>query len=115
MGRNQEELAGIVKKVFELSLTDDAKKDIQQTFLWYKSIHPELAHKFEYFLEMEIGRILSNPNLFSVKYKKFRVTFLSKFPYGVHYLFRDDTVIVIGVFHTAQNPVNWDKRAKRAN
>lgn len=51
-----------------------------------------------------------NPLLFQVKYTSVRVAFLHKFPFGIHFIIKDDSVIILAVFHTIFNPSKWLKR-----
>lgn len=96
----------------KLILSDEAVLDIEEAFLWYLAIEPKLADDFETLLYTSFNDILSFPNSFQKRYKNVRVRFLERFPYGVHYLTQDSSVIVVGVFHTSRNPKNWFNRGK---
>ena len=47
---------------------------------------------------------------FQKKYKDIKIRFISRFPYGIHYTYNDNKIIVIAVFHTSRSPKNWSKR-----
>jgi toxin ParE1/3/4 len=96
-----------------LILSDEAVLDIEEAFLWYLEINPGIADKFENSLFTELEHIQSYSENFQARYKNIRVRFLSKFPYGVHYLIKDnETLLVVGVFHTSKDPKNWFDRIK---
>ena len=41
---------------------------------------------------------------------KKRVAYLKKFPYGIHYISEENTITIVALFHTAENPQKWNKR-----
>jgi len=51
-----------------------------------------------------------NPEKTQIWYHVVRIALLKKFPYGIHYKFEKDTITILGVFHTSQNPERWKKR-----
>ncbi|MFZ0596803.1 MAG: type II toxin-antitoxin system RelE/ParE family toxin, partial [Flavobacterium sp.] len=69
-----------------------------------------LSYDFELCLEAGLDEISRNPNAFQKKYKNVKIRFISRFPYGIHYRFEKDEIVVIGVFHTSRSPKNWSKR-----
>lgn len=96
-----------------LILSDEAVLDIEEAFLWYIEINPGIADQFENQLLTELEHIQAFSENFQTRYKNVKVRFLSKFPYGVHYITREtDIVLVVGVFHTSKDPKNWFDRIK---
>jgi len=93
-----------------LLLSDEAYFDIIDAFLWYETIREGLGKDFELCLEAELNRILNNPKSFQIKYKKIRVAYVERFPFGIHYLLDTNTIKIIAVFHTGRDPENWDER-----
>jgi plasmid stabilization system protein ParE len=69
-----------------------------------------LSYDFELCLEAGIDAILRNPEAFQKKYKDIKIRFISRFPYGIHYRYKENQIIVIAVFHTSRSPKNWSKR-----
>lgn len=96
----------------EFILSDEAVLDIEEAFLWYAKIDSNIADKFEANLHTIFKNIRLYPEGFQKRYKNVRVKFLKKFPYGVHYIMQNNSIIVVGVFHTSRNPKNWLKRIK---
>jgi len=35
---------------------------------------------------------------------------LKRFPYCIDFRLRDDTVVVLSIFHTSRNPESWKRR-----
>lgn len=94
-----------MKYILLISLT--AKQDISEAFEWYKSKNIEIAEKFEQQTLKAIEEIEDNPFKVQIRYLQVRVAFLDRFPYGIHFIVKDDIITVVAVFHTAQNPERW--------
>ena len=88
----------------------EALFDVEDTVIWYEEQRIGLSYDFELCLEAGLDEISRNPNAFQKKYKNVKIRFISRFPYGIHYRFEKDEIIVIGVFHTSRSPKNWSKR-----
>jgi plasmid stabilization system protein ParE len=96
--------------MYSLSISEDAKLDIFDAFLWYEEQQQGLGFKFEKFLEAGFSLIQNSPMLFEKKYDEIRVHYIDKFPYGIHYLINEEFVKVLAVFHTSRDPQNWFER-----
>lgn len=97
---------------FKLLINDEALLDIEDAFVWYQKIEPNLSEVFEKELYLSLEQILKYPYIFQLKYKNVKVIYLKKFPYGIHYVVNEKTIIVIGVFHTSRSPKKWFLRIK---
>lgn len=95
---------------FSLLLADTARLDIIEAFDWYNEIDSHLAESLEKYIETGLTTIQNNPNLFQKRYKKIRIHFIRRFPYGIHYFLEGTTIRVIGFFHTSRDPKKWQKR-----
>ena len=96
----------------KLVFTKEALLDIENIGIWYEEQRIGLSYDFELCLEEVISQIARNPEHFQVRYKKVKIRFLKRFPYGVHYLLYSNKITIIGVFHTSRSPINWSKRFK---
>ena len=99
-----------MKVNYSLIISDEANLDILEAFLWYDSLRKGLGNDFELCLEAEINRIIRNPFLFQKQYKKVRIVFIERFPYGIHYIIEKNFIHVIAVFHTSHDPQDWEGR-----
>jgi len=88
----------------------EALFDVEDVVIWYEEQRLGLSYDFELCLEAGLDQISRNPNAFQKKYKNVKIKFISRFPYGIHYRFEKDEIIVLGVFHTSRSPKNWSKR-----
>lgn len=90
----------------------EALFDVEDVVIWYEEQRIGLSYDFELCLEVGLDEISRNPNAFQKKYKNVKIRFISRFPYGIHYRFEKDEIVVIGVFHTSRSPKNWSKRLR---
>jgi hypothetical protein len=94
----------------QLIISEDARLDALKAALWYESQRSGLGSEFELCLEAALNQIQRNPLHYEKRYEDFRIHFVSRFPYGIHYMFKEDIVMVFGIFHMHQNPTNWFNR-----
>ena len=96
--------------MYKLQFTKEALFDIEAVVLWCEEQRLGLSYDFELCLEAGIDEVSRNPQAFQKRYRDIKIRFISRFPYGIHYLFIENEITVIGVFHTARSPNNWSKR-----
>jgi len=96
--------------MYEIQFVREALFDIESIIVWYEEQRVGLSHDFELCLEVGLDEISRNPQLFQKKYKEIKIRFISRFPYGIHYLTKKNKIIIIGIFHTSRSPMNWLER-----
>lgn len=96
--------------MYPVHFIEEALFDVENIILWYEEKRIGLSYDFELCLEVGIEEISRNPNAFQKKYKKIRILFIRRFPCGIHYLFENQTITILGVFHTSQSSKNWKLR-----
>lgn len=101
--------------MYQLLISDESRLDIFDAYSWYESRLLGLGKAFELCLDAGLNSIQRNPQIFQKRYKHLRICFIDRFPYGIHYLIDEDTIKVLGVFHTSRNPKNWLSRLKSTN
>jgi toxin ParE1/3/4 len=79
-------------------------------YSWYESRRVGLGKDFGLCLEAGLNQIERDPLIFQKRYKNFRIYFIERFPYGIHYLIEGNLVKVFGVFHMSRNPTSWMER-----
>ena len=94
----------------KIYFTNEALFDIEAVVLWYEEQRIGLSYDFELCLEAGIEEVLRNPEAFQKRYKQVKIKFILRFPYEIHYIFIENEITVIGVFHTSRSPKNWSKR-----
>ena len=96
--------------MYTISFTKEALYDIEYIVLWYEEQRVGLSFDFELCLEAGLAEVVRNPENFQKRYKKVQIRFISRFPYGIHYVVKENTIVIIAVFHTLLSPKNWSKR-----
>ena len=96
--------------MYRIQFSKEALFDIEDIVLWYEEQRLGLSYDFELCLEAGIEQVLRNPEAFQKRHKQVKIRFISRFPYGIHYIFIENQITVIGIFHTARSPKNWSKR-----
>ncbi len=95
---------------YKLITTPETERDINKAVEWYADIRKIIAKKFINELRAVKKYIHKNPEKIAVKYSNVRVAFFKKFPYGLHYAFEKDTITILALFHTSENPKKWKNR-----
>ena len=96
--------------MYKLVFTKEALLDLEDIVLWYEEQRKGLSFDFELCMEAGIAEILRSPDSFQNKYRNVKIRFISRFPFGIHYLIKNDQITIVGVFHTSRKPKNWTKR-----
>lgn len=97
---------------YSVTITDAAEDDIREAFLWYEGQKDNLGSLLEDDVNKAIDSLQSNPLKTQVRYGNTRIFFLQKFPYGIHFQVNEEqnTILIIAVLHTAQDPQKWKAR-----
>lgn len=92
-------------------INPQAKIDIQDQIHYYNNKQKGLGKRFYNDVKYTFKNIKKNPN-YQIRYKNVRCLPLQTFPAIIHFTFDEDKkqIIVRAVFHTSQDPQNWDKR-----
>ncbi len=93
-----------------LHFTDDFLYDVEDIVTWYDNIRKGLSFDFELCLEVGIAEIIKHPESFQKRYKTVKVRFINRFPYGIHYIIKENDIYILGIFHTSRAPKNWAQR-----
>jgi toxin ParE1/3/4 len=94
---------------YKLILRQEAERDLFESYKWYKEKVPGLGTDFLAVIERALESIQENPARFPVIYRNVRRALIRRFPYGIFYFLEGESIIVLGVMHTARNPAKWRK------
>lgn len=94
----------------ELSLTEDAERDILEAFSWYEERRSGLGEDFLTCVDASLQGIRRMPEMHAVVYRSFRRALIRRFPYAVFYEIDDQGITISGCFHTARDPDKWRQR-----
>lgn len=99
-------------KNYKLKILPSAKKDWQEARIWYKQQNSNLPTRFNEQIKATAIQICKLPFSHAVRYKNVRIANTRIFPYAVHYLVEEETIIIIAIHHTAINPAKWKARLR---
>lgn len=88
------------------------KTDLKEIKDWYKKINKKLVNRFFEEFENEIKFLAQNPLSKEIKYNDCRICYLKSFPFGIHYQYfnSNNSILIIGIYHTSRNPKIWINR-----
>ena len=89
---------------------ESAQADLRDAFNWYQDKQPGLGEEFLEAVEIKPKRIESNPLQFPILRRQTRRAIVTRFPYGIFFVFSDDVIAVLAVMHHARAPVHWQRR-----
>lgn len=96
----------------KVDFTTEANLDIDSIFNWYEDQQSNLGFDFIFELDTVISIIKYNPKLFSEKRKNIRRALIRKFPYGVYFTIRNQSIIILMVIHQKRSPKIWQQRIR---
>ncbi len=83
-----------------------ARKDVRDAAHWYDKQQPGLGRRFTHAVRSKLVLIGENPYQYAVRYRKTRTALLWRFPFMIHFDVdtRQRIVVILGVWHTSQDP-----------
>jgi plasmid stabilization system protein ParE len=94
---------------YKMILRQEAERDLVEAYKWYEEKVPGLGADFLAVIERALESIQENPARFPVIYRNVHRALMRRFPYGIFYFLEGESIIVLGVMHTARNPEKWRK------
>lgn len=98
--------------MIDVIIQPDAANDILEATKWYDNNLKGLGESFLENVDIAINSIQRNPEAYPKVYRKLRRILLKKFPFSLFYLYGDEQIVVIAIFHVSRNPKAWKNRTK---
>lgn len=97
--------------MYQVNILPAAKLDISAAANWYNSKQHDLGKQFVQEIRSKTLLIKHNPKIYPVRYENIRTTILDIFPFMIHYSIDEsnNTILIVGIFHTSLNPDRWRK------
>ncbi len=92
---------------YRLKFSVRAVREIGEAYEWYEAQSRGLGLEYQAAMELQVRRLEQAPLLYPEILPGIRRTLLSRFPYGVFYVDRNDLVHVLAVVHNARDPKRW--------
>ena len=95
-----------------LIVRPDAEADIAAAYDWYEEQREGLGREFLEEISVAIDAVQADPMRFQAIFRTLRRALVHRFPYGIFFIARPDTIIVVAAMHLARNPRRIHRRAK---
>jgi len=89
---------------YELIIRARAEQHTIKTFRWYEEKRTGLGEEFLIAVEACLDKIKRNPYLYQKRYKKVRIGFVKRFPYGIYYFIDEKKIVVTAILHLKRGP-----------
>ncbi|WP_353079575.1 type II toxin-antitoxin system RelE/ParE family toxin [Flavobacterium sp.] len=88
------------------------KEDIKEAVNWYNKAQNGLGTRFLKNVKEKINSVAKNPETIQIRYNDVQIAVVNTFPYTIHFQFHKEqnTIFILGIFHTSKNPENWIER-----
>jgi len=87
-----------------LQILEEASADVVIIYEWYESKRNGLGLDFELCLDEVFARITKTPEIYPEWYRNVRCALLTRFPYGIFYRIKDDSIYILAIFHMKRKP-----------
>ena len=96
--------------MYEIRFKPEVYDDIKTAYDWYESQHVGLGEDFLLTLEASYANITRAPEQYQDIYKSVRRKLVRRFPYGIFFVVRGNSVVVLAVLHIKRDQKSWKKR-----
>ena len=92
---------------------DPAEAEFAEAIAYYNLQSEGLGFEFAAEVKRTIGRIIRFPDAWQRLSKHTRRVRTNRFPYGIIYQVRSETLLIVAVMHLHRDPETWKSRRKR--
>ncbi len=88
----------------ELIIKPGAELDLRQAHRWYEDQRVGLGQELLDEVDVTLNRIRKNPKSGTPAYRDSRLALTRRFPYVICYVFNEQTLFVLAIFHGHRDP-----------
>jgi len=88
-----------------------AERELNDAAVYYENERAGLGLKFLHEVEQYIEAIIKNPNAGRTVRGQVRRRILRKFPYGILYSVKDDSIRILAIMNLKRRPTYWVGRS----
>lgn len=89
-----------------------AQAELVDAVAYYNLQSEGLGYEFAVEVKRTLGRIMQYPDAWSALSERTRRCRTSRFPYGVVYQVRGETILIVAVMHLHARPGSWKSRLR---
>jgi hypothetical protein len=90
-----------------------AKTDLAEAISFYNTQSEGLGFDLAVEVKKTLERIIQYPEAWPMLSKRTRRCRTNRFPYGVIYQLRPNTLLVVAIMNLSRNPETWNSRLKK--
>lgn len=95
-----------------IDFLDSADAEFAEVIAYYNLQSEGLGYEFAAEIKRSMERILQYPEAWTPLSKRTRRCRTNRFPYGVVYQIRSDSILIVAIQNLHQNPVSWKTRLR---
>lgn len=88
--------------MFEVFISEEAEKDVQESSDYYMDISEGLNERFLSDVGDTIFGIQQDPMIHQVRYRDIRIALTKTFPFGIHYFIESNCIYIVRILHTSR-------------
>jgi len=93
-----------------IQFLEPARMEVIEAANYYRSQRPDLGDEFSAEIQRAIERIIEYPEAWALISKRTRRCRTRRFPYGIIYQVRGETLLIVAVMHLHREPQCWKRR-----
>jgi hypothetical protein len=87
-----------------------AKTELKAAISYYNEQSEGLGYEFAAEINRTLERVVQYPDAWPILSKRTRRCRTNKFPYGLIYQVRAESLLIVAVMHLSRNPETWKSR-----
>ena len=87
-----------------------AQAEFLEAISWYEQQRSGLGEEFAREIEAAIDRAAESPALYPLVLADVRRTVARRFPYSIFFRRREESLVILAVFHGRRDPQIWKRR-----
>jgi len=99
----------------KIEILSCAEEEFAEAVYFYNQQCPGLGYEFAAEAKAAFGRIASFPSAWPAFSPRSRRCIINRFPYGVLYQVRRDSILIVAIMHLRRDPRRWQDRMKRTS
>lgn len=94
----------------KVSFLPPAQAELREAIAYYNDQSEGLGHEFAAEVKRALQRIIQFPDAWTPLSRQTRRCRLKRFPYGLIYQKRHETILIVAVMHLHRHPESWRAR-----
>ena len=90
-----------------------AEDELREAVAYYNEQSEGLGFEFAAEVKRTLQRILQYPHAWASLSKRTRRCRTNRFPHGVIYQVREDTILIVAIMHLRMDPESWKSRLSK--